>query len=199
MPIAKTDEMTQKVGVDENGALWTKKIGSEAGTSNNGTYEETQLATGKINTDYKSGTIIKTKVTLEMLKSYKIFAVRWKGESNTSLNNTRLYLYDSDNNYITIDMINAGYEAIFEWADTEKTVLRPIQIFNGNSDYVPQIGTNFARTATSGNRLCSGQGIANQIYGWALVDNLPNSAEFALVSYSTPTITYSWEIRGIVI
>lgn len=197
-PVSKTDEMTQKVGVDEDGALWTKES-KTYGSSNGGTYAETQLYSGSLGIDYVNGTVISTGVTLSKLREYKMFAIRFKGTSDTALNNTRLILNGSKSSNTTLDLIaTSGYEAVFEWVDSEKTVLRPVQIYSGQAKNASDIGTNFIRQSSAGNRLATGSGTMSQVFGWCLINDFADTDELTIVSYSIPTIDYNWEIRGLI-
>ena len=79
MPAAKTDEMTQPVGVDDAGGLWTM-----AGGGGSGNLTITQLATGTIVSGTKKGTATDTGITLRSLLTHKLFQFRMKSTENIS-------------------------------------------------------------------------------------------------------------------
>lgn len=78
-PVAKTDEMTQAVGVDDAGGLWTM-----AGGGGSGNLTITQLATGTIVSGTEKGTATDTGITLRSLLTHKLFQFRMKSTENIS-------------------------------------------------------------------------------------------------------------------
>lgn len=74
-PVTKTDAMTQSVGVDEAGGLWTAPGGSGgSGGESSGEYSSTVLATGVIPSGTEAG-VTHTGVTFDQLNDYKIIYI----------------------------------------------------------------------------------------------------------------------------
>ena len=92
MPAAKTGEMTQAVGVDEAGGLWTMAGGGGGYPAG---YEKIDIASGTIPADTDSSSVIDTGVTYGMVKGYDAFAIsirvnvsgatRWRFGNNPSV------------------------------------------------------------------------------------------------------------------
>ena len=77
-PAAKTDEMTQAVGVDDAGGLWTKEGGGEA----YGTPKWTELAKGTIAAnETNAGTVTDTGVTWDSLIGYRLVNIGINGNT----------------------------------------------------------------------------------------------------------------------
>ena len=71
MPAAKTDEMTQAVGVDESGGLWALPGGGASG-GGLGEYAGDMLASGTFDLSaYTAKTRIESGISLAKLKEYK--------------------------------------------------------------------------------------------------------------------------------
>ena len=74
-PTSKTDAMTQSVGVDAAGALWTAPGGSGgSGGESSGEYSSDVLATGVIPSGTEAG-VTHTGVTFDQLNDYKIIYI----------------------------------------------------------------------------------------------------------------------------
>ena len=110
-PAAKTADMTQAVGVDEAGALWTAAGGS--GTDGL-VFSNDLLAEGTIASGLAQYTEIDTGLTLAVLREYKSFLFC------VSSNKTGLYYGFGAKGGSAKCHINA----LFEWEDKDKTVLR---------------------------------------------------------------------------
>lgn len=76
MPAAKTDEMTQSVGVDEAGGLWTRAGGGESDI----VQEQAVLASGTIASGTTAG-IWETGVTVGDLRKWRLFSVSFRSVS----------------------------------------------------------------------------------------------------------------------
>ena len=76
MPVAKTDEMTQAVGVDEAGGLWTRAGGGESDI----VQEQAVLASGTIASGTTAGNW-ETGVTVGDLRKWRLFSVSFKSVS----------------------------------------------------------------------------------------------------------------------
>lgn len=133
MPVAATDEMTQAVGVDAEGKLFTA---AGAGGWETLTAEETVLASGTIAAD-STGTT-NTGISLTDLKSWKTFMVKiinvasgkpyslWEGSVISFNPGKSVFKFEQDNASLK------KLYAIFEWADTQKTVLKPVSLSASN-------------------------------------------------------------------
>ena len=76
MPAAKTDAMTQAVGVDEAGGLWTAPGGETP------TLQETVLASGTIAAGTENKTIIDTGLTMADIRAWKYILITRHGTSD---------------------------------------------------------------------------------------------------------------------
>lgn len=76
MPVAKTDDMTQAVGVDEAGGLWTRAGGGESDI----VQEQAVLASGTIASGTTAGNW-ETGVTVGDLRKWRLFSVSFKSVS----------------------------------------------------------------------------------------------------------------------
>lgn len=110
-PADKTAEMTQSVGVDEAGALWTAAGGSG---SDDLVFSNDLLAEGTIASGLDAWTAIDTGLTLADLREYKSFLFC------VSSNTMGLYYGFGAKGGSAKCHINA----LFEWEDKDKTVLR---------------------------------------------------------------------------
>ena len=118
MPAAKTDEMTQAVGVDAEGKLFTA---AGAGGGETLTAENTLLAGCVIPSGTAQWTNTQTGLTVGNLREYKIFGVILETSSSflsgMYLGSTRIY-YES----------GTKLRLLFEWLDSDK---RAVHIANG--------------------------------------------------------------------
>lgn len=91
-PVSKTTEMTQEVGVDSDGKLYTNPSSSSSGEHTSSAISEViandELVNTIISSGQTSGSVFSTKLNWEQLKQYKRFAVIFKGESNMGAANT---------------------------------------------------------------------------------------------------------------
>ena len=91
-PVSKTTEMTQEVGVDSDGKLYTNPSSSSSGEHTSSAISEViandELVNTIISSGQTSGSVFSTKLNWEQLKQYKRFAVIFKGESNMGVANT---------------------------------------------------------------------------------------------------------------
>lgn len=154
------------------------------------TWHDDLLAEGTIITD--TAVNYDLNVTLAKLREYRTFLYLLKGASNTDLSN--LYLRTGNNhNAGTIDRGSSGGRiCVYEWADTEKTVLRKISGYSGNPSIVA-LG-KFAKNGNSNPSSDIGQ--------WNVVSytDLSSHAEtehLYLTCANTPTIDYAYQIRGL--
>lgn len=133
MPVAATDEMTQAVGVDAEGKLFTA---AGAGGWETLTAEETVLASGTIAAD-STGTT-NTGISLTDLKSWKTFMVKIINVASGkqySLWEGSVISFNPGKSVFKFQPADASLKklyAIFEWADTQKTVLKPVSLSASN-------------------------------------------------------------------
>lgn len=122
MPAAKTDDMTQAVGVDAEGRLFTA---AGAGGGETLTAENTLLAECVIPSGTAQWTKTQTGLTVGNLREYKIFGVILETSSSflsgMYLGSTRIY-YDS----------GAKMRLLFEWLDSDKRAVHLANGVNGN-------------------------------------------------------------------
>lgn len=119
MPVAKTDEMTQAVGVDAEGKLFTA-----AGAGGGGetlTVEHTLLAECVIPSGTAQRTKTRTGLTVGNLREYKIFGVILETSSKFL---SGMYLGSSKIYYNS----GARLRLLFEWLDSDK---KAVYLANG--------------------------------------------------------------------
>lgn len=115
-PVAKTDEMTQSVGVDEDGGLWAVPGGSGGGETR--TVNETTLATVVL---AEGETSVDSGITVGDLRRYKVFGYTFINSSSKS-----------PLQYLRLGGIKLSYSQgqkgrfLYEWANTDKTAVRGI-------------------------------------------------------------------------
>lgn len=81
MPIAKTTEMSQGVGVDENGRLFTFPSGNSS-TNSYTNIRIDKLASGTIESGTTANTAIETGVSYDVLREYDMFEICMYGASD---------------------------------------------------------------------------------------------------------------------
>ena len=81
MPIAKTTEMSQGVGVDENGRLFTFPSGNSS-TNSYTNIRIDKLASGTIESGTTANTAIETGVSYDVLREYDMFEICMYGSSD---------------------------------------------------------------------------------------------------------------------
>jgi hypothetical protein len=81
MPIAKTTEMSQGVGVDENGRLFTFPSGNSS-TNSYTNIRIDKLASGTIKSGTTANTAIETGVSYDVLREYDMFEICMYGASD---------------------------------------------------------------------------------------------------------------------
>lgn len=81
MPIAKTAEMSQGVGVDENGRLFTFPSGNSS-TNSYTNIRIDKLASGTIKSGTTANTAIETGVSYDVLREYDVFEICMYGASD---------------------------------------------------------------------------------------------------------------------
>lgn len=165
--------------------------GGIGGTSE--TWADDLLASGTLVTG--NAVLYDTGITLAKLREYKSFVYKLKGASNTNLSNLYLKLLTNEaDNGVSIDRESqAGRIAYFEWADAEKTVLRPVNGYSGNCSMVA-LGAHAQSNAQA--QVCYGVGQYNVMMYIDLSARAETDKLF-LYCNAVPTIDYSFEIRGL--
>lgn len=181
-PEAATDEMSQPVGVDAAGKLFTAPSGGAKEI-----WCDDLLASGileaEISVDYDTG------ITLAKLREYATFSYRLKGASNTRLRNLYLCLGKTE---AAIDRGDeAGRICIYGWANDEKTIIRPISGYNGNPSMVGNFSANLDHSP-----IFYGLGQYN-ILRYIDLSTVGKSEKVKLICLNMPTIDYAFEIRGL--
>lgn len=174
------------------------------GGGENLVYAEEQLATGVISSDstgQKVTGVFETGLTLGDLKQWKSFVFKLRGAANTDAGVSYLRLMNTNyvNSYNSISLVRSnatGVCAVFEWADTARTVLKLASAFAGTNSYVKDIGITFAGTESDAWRLASGE-TTSAIQGWVDLRNCDDEQVLAVTKSAVAT-DYLWEIRGLV-
>lgn len=183
----KTDSLGNIVAIEDTGS-------SEEGTTTinavNYRWENNVLEEGTIEVSEEALSLT-TSVTLDTLRKYHSFMIGFYGESNTSLNN--LYITFSGNGAIPLIRINtAAFKCVFEWVDSEHSVLGIKHIISGNPSIITK-GVFSSNTAVS--MISDATEKAVSFYHDAKKDNLTDYIKITCAT--APTISYSYEIIGL--
>ena len=141
-----------------------------------------------------------TGITLAKLREYKSFVYKLKGASNTNLSNLYLDMATdetqaaSHKGRLTFDRGNdSGRIAYYQWANKDKTILRPVNGYSGNTSMV-----YLGATANSGQgtQVYYGTGQYNVMQ---YIDTSARATTDKLFFSCTniPSIDYAFEIRGL--
>lgn len=190
-PVAKTDEMTQEVGVDELGGLFTKEGGGNSGEI----LSELQLASGTVVAGAEAQSYIDTGVSLAMLKKYKRWLFAFGGASNVGLQNT--YLKFNNNYSIARSDSASGFIYQYEWLNVDTNLLRAYCVFQGNTSLVRAIGSKYGLSSIPASWE---NGTAGKV-GCILFDLSALNREETLGIFlsDATTIDYNWEVRGLTV
>ncbi len=165
-------------------------------------YAEEQLATGTIASDstgQKLTNVFETGLTLGDLKQWKSFVFKLRGAANADPGTSYLRLMNTNyaNDYNSISFVRStlsGTCAVFEWADTARTVLKVVSGFIGTNSYVAEIGGAFASNTNSGWTIVP---VNSAVALWVDLRNCADTQVLA-VTKSPAATDYLWEIRGLV-
>lgn len=183
----KTDSLGNVVAVEDKGS---SEDGSTITNTVNYRWENNILEEGTIEASEEAISVA-TSVTLDTLRKYHSFMIGFYGESNTSLSN--LYVTFSGSGAIPLIRINtAAFKCVFEWIDSEHSVLGIKHIVAGN----PSIVTKGAFSQNTGVSMISDASEkAVNFYHDAKKDNLTDYIKITCAA--SPTINYSYEIIGL--
>lgn len=181
--------------------------GSSGGTGDSGggeqlIYAEEQLATGTITADssgQKLTGIFETGLTLGDLKQWKSFMCKIRGNANADAGTFYLRLMNTNygNDYNSISLVRSnqsGVLAVFEWANSEKTVLKLVSGYMGAQGNFDKVGLAFASSANSTWTIGT---VSSNIGNWVDLRNCVDTQVLAVTKEPTAT-DYLWEIRGLV-
>lgn len=165
-------------------------------------YAEEQLATGTIASDstgQKLTNVFETGLTLGNLKQWKAFVFKLRGAANADPGTSYLRLMNTNygNDYNAISLVrsgNSGTCAVFEWADTARTVLKVVSGFIGTNSYVVENGSAFASNINSSWTIVP---VNSAVARWVDLRNCADTQVLA-VTKSAAATDYLWEIRGLV-
>ena len=180
MPVAKTDEMTQAVGVDAEGKLFTAARAGGGGTL---VAEETVLASGVVPIGTAQWHDTDTGFTVGDLRTYKIFAFQYESDRTVK---------DAIQLRIGGILVGANFgscaalQAIFEWVDTQKTYVRALSIASNGFVYTDKpIIRLGAPIAGPGDCIISGK-IGS------------DSGSVAFYTHNETTVDMKWAVRGVI-
>ena len=165
-------------------------------------YAEEQLATGIISSDsagQKLNGVFETGLTLGDLKKWKSFMCKIRGNSNTDAGNFYLRLmntnYRYDYNAISLFRSNAsGVLAVFEWANSDKTVLKLVSGCMGAQGNFAKVGESFASSSSDTWTILP---TSSSIGRWVDLRNCVDTQVLAVTKLPAAT-DYLWEIRGLI-
>lgn len=187
-PIAKTDEMTQEVGVDELGGLFTKDGGSSGESS---TFELTTLEEGTVPTGTAQWSRTITSLTLGDLRNWKEFefAVSTSQSlyvglttNDTATGKTHKLFYST--------MSKSG--GVCEWVDKDKRLLKIRYRTNESYDSYTY-GSIFNSTESAAMTTF----IATWIYTYVYLGDLSDECAISVYTHSELTDNLLYRIRGI--
>lgn len=165
-------------------------------------YAEEQLATGIISSDsagQKLNGVFETGLTLGDLKKWKSFMCKIRGNSNTDAGTFYLRLmntnYGNDYNAISLFRSNtSGALAVFEWANSDKTVLKLVSGCMGGKGSFVEVGEYFASSSSSTWTILP---VSSSIGSWVDLRNCVDTQVLAVTKLPAAT-DYLWEIRGLI-
>ena len=190
---ATVGQIAKITAVDASGkpTAWSP-VDMASGGGENTTWVDTLLAKGTLQSGVS--VVYDTGVSLSQLRGYKSFAYILKGASNTNLINLYLRFERDSVHPCTLDRgEDGGRIAVFEWADTAKTVLYPKSGYSGNPSMVG-LGS-FARADTSKTLYGIGQ---YNVIKYVDVSDVAGSDTLRFYCANPPSIDYAFEIRGLV-
>lgn len=189
---ATIGQIAKITAVDASGVPTAWEPVDMASGGENTTWVDTLLAKGTLQSGVS--VVYDTGVSLSQLRGYKSFAYILKGASNTSLANLYLQFERDSANPCSLDRgEDGGRIAVFEWADTAKTVLYPKSGYSGNPSMVGLGGLAKANTA----KTLYGVGQYNVIK-YVDVSDVADSDTLRFYCGNPPSIDYEFEIRGLV-
>lgn len=183
--VAKTDEMTQTVGVDAEGRLFTA-AGSGGGETL--TVEETLLASGTI-TSGDTALNFETGLTLADLKEWDTFA--WRVGSTHST----YYAIKLGNAQIARIQTNAIH-AWFKWANKEKTIILCDRCIVGNSNQDYSCTRSVVGNNNYYNNLLFNGGGANYPLMFDIT-GVDDAAAIVINLHVAASADVKWDIRGL--
>lgn len=174
----------------------------DSGGSEQLIYAEEQLATGTITADssgQKLTGVFETGLTLGDLKQWKSFMCKIRGNANSNADTFYLRLMNTNygNDYNSISLFRStqsGVMAVFEWANSDKTVLKLVSGYMGAQGNFGEIGTAFA---SASNNTWTISTVASNIGNWVDLRNCVDTQVLAVTKRPAAT-DYLWEIRGLV-
>lgn len=136
---------------------------------------------------------IDTGLTLGDLRKYKMFLVKFLGESNTSLGNLYLYAREGltgyNNVYSLIRETTAAFTGWFYFIDPDH-----LWAINGAIGNPSTIASGLTYAGSTSSNMAAGR---NQ----SLILDLSDASDDLMIvwedSYAAPTINYAWEIWGV--
>lgn len=161
------------------------------------TWADDLLASGTLIAN--NAVLYDTGITLAKLREYKSFVYKLKGASNTNLSNLYLDMAKDETQAATKGSLtfergnDSGRIAYYQWANKDKTILRPVNGYSGNTSMV-----YLGATANSGKGTQVYYGTGQYNVMW-YIDTSARAATDKLFFYctDTPSIDYSFEIRGL--
>lgn len=189
---ANVGQIAKITAVDESGkpTAWAP-VDMPSGGENT-TWVDTLLAKGTLQSGVS--VIYDTGVSLSQLRGYKSFAYILKGASNTGLANLYLQFERDVAHPCSLDRgEDGGRIAVFEWADTAKTVLYPKSGYSGNPSMVTLGG--LARADIYKTLYGAGQ---YNVIKYVDVSDVADSDTLRFYCATSPSIDYAFEIRGLV-
>lgn len=192
-PVEKTDEMTQPVGVDSTGALFTIPGGGGGGGESTYTFEETVLASGTIVAGETP--TIRTGVTIGMLRQYKMFYLYLGGASNKALSNWYIrYAKPGESGHSkekSLMRVNGSraFLIIYHFYDEERKILMPYDGATGNVGEWTTLAGDYSKYGV--------QPAANMMDSIYVVDDTYNDAELFIYPASASEIDVKWRIQGV--
>lgn len=184
-PVAKTDDMTQAVGVDALGALFTIPGGESGGSGDTSTMQEVVLASGTIPTGTAQWSKTDTGLKVSDLQEWKVWGFRYIGSDNGSYG---VNVIGTTQTLLHFNGVKG--QAIFGWHDSERKAIKILDAVVGGG--YEAIGQPFLR---------NGIGIeARQTYTpYAYIPYFDKSdASVMFYNHSTLTADLQWEIRGVI-
>lgn len=190
MPAAKTDEMTQAVGVDAEGKLWGLPGG---GGGSLGTNAGVVLGTGIATSQEITGAYIKidTGVTLAMLRTYKRFQVLLKSSENKSWNYV-IPGFGIDRCFFRTNV--SCLCMVCEWADDQKNFIKTFMLNINPSLFVSPMMDKGVYTSYTANET------VHMLPGLFDVSTVTDGSSFVFqsnVSGIPEGLTFTWTITGV--